>query len=75
MNANKTAVGQTSLCNAIKEMGSRLTHLHLAHNRLSGIPQIVKALAVSVSSVLKSKMVLENTFKGAFLPVVSSNGF
>uniref|UniRef100_A0AAG5DB16 F-box domain-containing protein n=1 Tax=Anopheles atroparvus TaxID=41427 RepID=A0AAG5DB16_ANOAO len=45
VNANKTAVGQTSLCNAITEMGSRLTHLHLAHNRLSGIPQIVKALS------------------------------
>lgn len=47
VNANKTAVGQSSLCNAITEMGSRLTHLHLAHNRLSGIPQIVKALSVS----------------------------
>ncbi|XP_058065963.1 F-box/LRR-repeat protein 6 [Anopheles bellator] len=45
VNANKTAVGQTSLCNAITEMGSRLTHLHLAHNRLSGIPQIVKGLS------------------------------
>ncbi|XP_035785332.1 F-box/LRR-repeat protein 6-like [Anopheles albimanus] len=45
VNANKTAVGQSSLCNAITEMGSRLTHLHLAHNRLSGIPQIVKALS------------------------------
>ncbi|XP_049299123.1 F-box/LRR-repeat protein 6 [Anopheles funestus] len=45
VNANKTAVGQTSLCNAITEMGSRLTHLHLAHNRLGGIPQIVKALS------------------------------
>ncbi|XP_050076180.1 F-box/LRR-repeat protein 6 [Anopheles maculipalpis] len=45
VNANKTAVGQSSLCNAITEIGSRLTHLYLAHNRLSGIPQIVKALS------------------------------
>uniref|UniRef100_A0A182QIU2 F-box domain-containing protein n=1 Tax=Anopheles farauti TaxID=69004 RepID=A0A182QIU2_9DIPT len=45
VNANKTAVGQTSLCNAITEMGSRLTHLHLAHNRLGGLPLIVKALS------------------------------
>lgn len=45
VNANKTAVGQVSLCNAISEMGERLTHLYLAHNRLSGIPQIVKALS------------------------------
>ncbi|KAL1400226.1 hypothetical protein pipiens_007615 [Culex pipiens pipiens] len=45
VNANKTAVGQVSLCNAITEMGERLTHLYLAHNRLSGIPQIVKALS------------------------------
>ncbi|EAA11209.3 AGAP006431-PA [Anopheles gambiae str. PEST] len=52
VNANKTAVGQTSLCNAIKEMGSRLTHLHLAHNRLSGIPQIVKALATHCPNLL-----------------------
>uniref|UniRef100_A0A182TR44 F-box domain-containing protein n=1 Tax=Anopheles melas TaxID=34690 RepID=A0A182TR44_9DIPT len=52
VNANKTAVGQTSMCNAIKEMGSRLTHLHLAHNRLSGIPQIVKALATHCPNLL-----------------------
>ncbi|XP_055621283.1 F-box/LRR-repeat protein 6 [Toxorhynchites rutilus septentrionalis] len=45
VNANKTAVGQVSLCSAITEMGERLTHLYLAHNRLSGIPQIVKALS------------------------------
>lgn len=45
VNANKTAVGQVSLCSAISEMGERLTHLYLAHNRLSGIPQIVKALS------------------------------
>lgn len=45
VNANRTAVGQVSLCNAITEMNERLTHLYLAHNRLSGIPQIVKALS------------------------------
>ncbi|XP_055612037.1 F-box/LRR-repeat protein 6 [Uranotaenia lowii] len=45
VNANKTAVGQVSLCNAIALMGDRLTHLYLAHNRLSGIPQIIKALS------------------------------
>ncbi|XP_053677032.1 F-box/LRR-repeat protein 6 [Anopheles nili] len=52
VNANKTAVGQTSLCNAITEMGSRLTHLHLAHNRLGGIPQIVKALSTHCPNLL-----------------------
>ncbi|ALC41483.1 fbl6, partial [Drosophila busckii] len=45
MNASKSAVGVISLCNALQTMGSRLTHLHLAHNRLAGIPQIVSVLA------------------------------
>uniref|UniRef100_A0A182PID2 F-box domain-containing protein n=1 Tax=Anopheles epiroticus TaxID=199890 RepID=A0A182PID2_9DIPT len=52
VNANRTAVGQMSLCNAITEMGSRLTHLHLAHNRLCGIPQIVKALSTHCPNLL-----------------------
>ncbi|KAH8263926.1 hypothetical protein KR038_005227 [Drosophila bunnanda] len=45
MNASKSAVGITSLCNALQTMGSRLTHLYLAHNRLAGIPQIVGILS------------------------------
>ncbi|XP_030386648.1 F-box/LRR-repeat protein 6 [Scaptodrosophila lebanonensis] len=45
MNASKSAVGVNSLCNALQTMGSRLTHLHLAHNRLAGIPQIVSILS------------------------------
>ncbi|XP_065082171.1 F-box/LRR-repeat protein 6 [Ochlerotatus camptorhynchus] len=52
VNANKTAVGQVSLCNAISEMGERLTHLYLAHNRLSGIPQIVKALSTQCPNLV-----------------------
>lgn len=57
VNANKTAVGQVSLCTAITEMGERLTHLYLAHNRLSGIPQIVKALSVSTNLLLVTRTV------------------
>ncbi|XP_030560165.1 F-box/LRR-repeat protein 6 [Drosophila novamexicana] len=45
MNASKSAVGVNSLCNALQTMGSRLTHLYLAHNRLAGIPNIVSVLA------------------------------
>ncbi|KAH8372672.1 hypothetical protein KR009_002623 [Drosophila setifemur] len=45
MNASKSAVGVNSLCNALQTMGSRLTHLYLAHNRLAGIPQIVAILS------------------------------
>ncbi|CAD7077383.1 unnamed protein product [Hermetia illucens] len=45
MNSNKSAVGLQSLCNAIQVIDGRLTHLHLAHNRLAGIPQIVKTLS------------------------------
>lgn len=52
VNANKTAVGQVSLCTAITEMGDRLTHLYLAHNRLSGIPQIVKALSTQCPNLV-----------------------
>lgn len=47
LNPNKSAVGPQSLCNAIQILGSRLTHLGLAHNRLSCIPQIVAALSVN----------------------------
>ncbi|KAH8252628.1 hypothetical protein KR032_000865 [Drosophila birchii] len=45
MNASKSAVGINSLCSALQTMGSRLTHLYLAHNRLAGIPQIVGILS------------------------------
>ncbi|KAH8297433.1 hypothetical protein KR044_011842, partial [Drosophila immigrans] len=45
MNASKSAVGVNSLCSALQVMGSRLTHLYLAHNRLAGIPNIVSILA------------------------------
>ncbi|XP_059614329.1 F-box/LRR-repeat protein 6 [Phlebotomus argentipes] len=44
-NANKTAVGFTSLCNAIQGLNGRLTHLLLAHNKLGALPQIITALA------------------------------
>lgn len=47
-NANKTAVGFTSLCNAIQGLNERLTHLLLAHNKLGGLPQIISALSVSI---------------------------
>lgn len=47
MNTSKSAIGLQSLCDAIKTMNGRLTHLHLAHNRLAGMPQIIEALAVS----------------------------
>ncbi|XP_032590284.1 F-box/LRR-repeat protein 6 [Drosophila grimshawi] len=45
MNASKSAVGVNSLCSALQTMGTRLTHLYLAHNRLAGIPNIVSVLA------------------------------
>lgn len=48
MNTSKSAIGLQSLCDAIKTMNGRLTHLHLAHNRLAGMPQIIEALAVSI---------------------------
>lgn len=51
MNASKSAVGVNSLCNALQTMGSRLTHLYLAHNRLAGIPQIVGILSVGMASL------------------------
>lgn len=47
VNANKTAVGVQSLCNAVQAMGERLRHLHLANNRLGGLPQLINSLAVS----------------------------
>lgn len=46
MNASKSAVGLQSLCHALNTLNQRLTHLYLAHNRLSGIPHLVNALAV-----------------------------
>lgn len=44
MNTSKTAVGLQSLVNMCTKISDRLTHLNLAHNRLSGIPQITAAL-------------------------------
>lgn len=46
MHPSKSAVGLTTLCSSIQTMGERLTHLYLAHNRLTGIPQIVTSLSV-----------------------------
>lgn len=46
LNPNRSAVGPQSLCSAIQSLGSRLTHLNLAHNRLAGIPQLITALSV-----------------------------
>lgn len=45
----KSAVSLQALCLAIQLIKGRLTHLYLSHNRLAGIPQIVTALAVSVT--------------------------
>lgn len=45
LNPNRSAVGPQSLCSAIQTLGSRLTHLNLAHNRLAGIPQLITALS------------------------------
>ncbi|XP_017472889.1 PREDICTED: uncharacterized protein LOC108363881 isoform X2 [Rhagoletis zephyria] len=45
INASKSAVGPQSLCSALKTMNGRLTHLYLAHNRLAGIPHVIKTLA------------------------------
>lgn len=47
MNANKAGVGPQSISNALQTLGDRLTHLHLAHNRLGGVPQIITALSVN----------------------------
>lgn len=47
VNANKTAVGLQSLSNAVQAMGERLRHLHLANNRLGGLPQLINSLSVS----------------------------
>lgn len=51
VNANKTAVGLQSLSNAVQAMGERLRHLHLANNRLGGLPQLINSLAVSEAKV------------------------
>lgn len=48
VNANKTAVGLVSLCNAVQVMGDRLSHLHLANNRLAGLPQLIGSLSVRI---------------------------
>lgn len=48
LNPNRSAVGIQPLCSAIQKLGSRLTHLYLAHNRLAGIPQLVTALTVRI---------------------------
>lgn len=52
VNANKTAVGLQSLSNAVQAMGERLRHLHLANNRLGGLPQLINSLAVSTRNPL-----------------------
>ncbi|XP_023037777.1 F-box/LRR-repeat protein 6 [Drosophila willistoni] len=52
MNASKSAVGVNSLCSALQTMGSRLTHLYLAHNRLAGIPQIVGILSTHCPNLM-----------------------
>lgn len=49
LNPNRSAVGIISLCSAIQKLGSRLTHLNLAHNRLAGVPQLVTALSVCIN--------------------------
>lgn len=44
MNTMKTAVGWQSLIAAIETVNERLTHLHLAHNQLAGVPHLATAL-------------------------------
>lgn len=70
MHPSKSAVGLQTLCTSIQTMGERLTHLYLAHNRLTGIPQIVTALSVSnflscsfkavMGTILPTKYYLKN---------------
>lgn len=43
----KSAVSMLSLVNLAQEMGERLTQLVISDNKLSGIPQIISAIAVS----------------------------
>ena len=52
MNSIKTAVGVISLTNAIQNINDRLTHLHLAHNRLAGVPQIINALTIHCPNLI-----------------------
>jgi F-box/leucine-rich repeat protein 6 len=52
MNTSKTAVGLQSLVTAIEKFNERLTHLNLAHNRLSGIPQITVALTAHCPNLI-----------------------
>lgn len=52
MNTSKTAVGLQSLVNAIEKISDRFTHLNLAHNRLSGIPQITAALTAHCPNLI-----------------------
>lgn len=52
MNTSKTAVGLQSLVNAIEKINERLTHLNLADNRLSGIPQITQALTIHCPNLM-----------------------
>ena len=52
MNTSKTAVGLQSLVTAVEKITDRLTHLNLAHNRLSGIPQITAALTAHCPNLI-----------------------
>lgn len=52
INTSKTAVGLNSLVTVLETMKDRLTHLTLAHNRLSGIPQITTALTLNCPNLL-----------------------
>lgn len=63
MNPNKPGVGPQSICNALQVLGGRLTHLHLAHNRLGGVPQIISALSVSRFAVFPYKKKIRGTIK------------
>lgn len=55
---NKSTVSLQSLCHAIQTMGEKLTHLHLAHNKLAGVPQIVTALSVRATPIYPSMITL-----------------
>lgn len=71
LNPNRSAVGTQSLCSAIQTLGSRLTHLYLAHNRLAGIPQIVVALSVIVTLVVYAHSAANRCLLFAFLDALS----
>ncbi|XP_055379756.1 F-box/LRR-repeat protein 6 [Condylostylus longicornis] len=52
LHPNRSGVALQTLCFAIQTLGERLTHLHLAHNRLAGVPQIITTLSTYCPNLL-----------------------